>query len=80
MLSCAYYTAFDVPRDGDLGSSVAELSERSVEETVLLLERFIAVSRGLRLLRLEGHVCVRDLWDVGHEEDKSQDEDEDRDS
>lgn len=70
MLLCAYYTAFDVPRDGDLSSSVAELGKRSVEETVLLLEGFIAVGRGLGLLCLECHVCVRDLWDVGHEEDK----------
>lgn len=85
MLSCAICArpagavCLDVPGDGDLGASVAELGKRSVEQAVLLLERLVAISRCLGLLRLEGHVRVCDLWDVGHEEDKGQDEDEDGD-
>lgn len=68
-----------VPRDGDLGSSVAELSEGSVEETVLLDEGFVAVVGGARLLCLECHVCIGDLGDVRDEEDEGEDENEDRD-
>lgn len=75
----AYILGCDLPRDGDLGPSVAELGEGGVEEAVLLPKRFITVFRGARLLCLEGHVGVRDLGDVGHEENKSEDEDEDRD-
>lgn len=75
-----FFHGFDVPRDGDLGSSVAELGKRSVEKTVLLDEGFLAVIRGTGLLCLEGHICVRDLGNVGDEENKSEDEDEDGDS
>lgn len=69
----------DVPGDGDLGSGVAELGERGVEQTVLLLERLFAIGRCLGFLCLEGHVRICNLWDIRHEEDKGQDEDEDRD-
>lgn len=48
--------------DTDLRAGVAELRERSVEQTVLLSERF-DVCIGVRLCGLEGHVCISDLWD-----------------
>lgn len=78
--SCRFYIHGSyVPRDSDLGSSIAELGKRSMEETVLLYERFIAVFGGARLLSLEGHVCIRDLGNVRHEKDEGEDENEDRD-
>lgn len=51
-----------------------------MKKTVLLDERFLAVIRSAGFLCLEGHVCVRDLGDVGDEENKGEDEDEDGDS
>lgn len=69
----------NVPRDGDLGTSVAELGKGGVEEAVLLDEGLLAVIRGARLLCLEGHVRVGDLGDVRDEENKGQYEHKDRD-
>lgn len=48
--------------DADLGSSVAELCERSVKQAVLLPERFDIGVR-VRLRGLECHICVGDLGD-----------------
>jgi hypothetical protein len=49
-------------RDAYLGSGIAELGERSMEEAVLLPEWFdIGVRVGL--CGLECHVCIGDLWD-----------------
>lgn len=49
-----------------------------MEEAVLLDEGLVAIG-GACLLGLEGHVGVGDLGDLGHEEAKGQDEDEDGD-
>lgn len=47
-----------------------------MEEAVLLNEGLLAISRGLGLLCLESHVRVRDLWDIGDEEDEGENKDE----
>ena len=48
--------------DAYLRSGVTELCECSVEEAVLLPERFDIGIR-VRFRSLEGHVCISDLWD-----------------
>lgn len=49
-------------RNANLGTSIAKLCERSMEQAVLFAERFDG-GIGVRLLSLEGHVCVCDLRD-----------------
>lgn len=77
-LSCDKGNSWRLPRNGDLGTGVAELGPGRVEEMVLLYERLV-VKGGIGLLGLESHVCVGDLGDVGDPEDDGEAPDKDGD-